>query len=91
MSLRKITAIARTIDPNYPTNRAVALLTLSIIAGGGILRLMAGAHFMQSISWGGSGRSSSFPRLGSGSGTGPRPRPISICGSRTGANRSGIP
>lgn len=52
MSLRKITAIARTIDPNYPTNRAVALLTLSIIAGGGILRLMAGAHFMQSISWG---------------------------------------
>jgi hypothetical protein len=52
MPLSKITAIARPIDSNYPTNRAIALLTLSIVFGGSILRLIAGASFMQSISWG---------------------------------------
>ena len=52
MSISKITAIARPIDSNYPTNRAIALLALAVIVGGTVLRLIAGANFMQSISWG---------------------------------------
>ena len=52
MLVSKITAIARPIDPNYPTNHAIALLTLVVIVGGAILHLMAGVQLLQGISWG---------------------------------------
>jgi hypothetical protein len=52
MPLSNITAIARAIDPNYPTNRAIALVTLAVIIGGTILQLIAGGQLLQSVSWG---------------------------------------
>ncbi len=52
MPLSRITAIGRSIDLNYPTNRAIALLALAVIVGGSILRLIAGVQLVQSISWG---------------------------------------
>ena len=52
MSISRITAIGRPIDPNYPTNRAIALLALAVIVGGSVLQLIAGVQLVQSISWG---------------------------------------
>jgi MFS family permease len=52
MPLSNITAIARPIDPNYPTNRAIALITLAVIVGGAIFQLIVGGQLVQSISWG---------------------------------------
>jgi uncharacterized membrane protein YjjP (DUF1212 family) len=52
MPLSNITAIARPIDPNYPTNRAIALITLAVIVGGAIFQLIVGGQLVQSISLG---------------------------------------
>jgi len=52
MSISRITATGRSIDPNYPTNRAIALLALAVIVGGSVLQLIAGVQLVPSISWG---------------------------------------
>ena len=48
----QFTSIGRAVDPNYPTNRAIALATLVIIAAGTIFRLFSGDGFLESLGWG---------------------------------------
>jgi hypothetical protein len=52
MRMTDITALARPLDPHYPTNSAIALLTIVVIVGGTILQLMVGLGLTRSISWG---------------------------------------
>lgn len=50
-----ITAVARPIDPNYPTNRAIALLAMLVMVGAAISRLVSGVALIQGALWGVSG------------------------------------
>jgi hypothetical protein len=52
MPLNDFTALARPIDPSYPTNRVIALLALVVVVGGTASRLLAGAAWIESASWG---------------------------------------
>jgi hypothetical protein len=53
MKLSDITALGRVpIDPRYPTNLAIAALTLVVAIGGAILRLLSGAAPLESVQWG---------------------------------------
>jgi hypothetical protein len=52
MRISDMTAIGRPIDLNYPTNRAIAALTIVVIVGGTIFRLLAGVEWIQSALWG---------------------------------------
>jgi len=52
MRINDVTAIGRPIDLNYPTNRAIAALTIVVIVGGAIFRLLAGVEWIQSALWG---------------------------------------
>jgi hypothetical protein len=52
MRLSDVTALGRPIDPNYPTNRAIAALTIVIIGGGTAVQLLMGTAWLQSIQWG---------------------------------------
>ncbi|MGD2206818.1 MAG: hypothetical protein PVH17_08570, partial [Anaerolineae bacterium] len=52
MKFSDITALGRPIDPNYPTNRAIAALTLVVMIGGAAYRLFAGAALFDSMLWG---------------------------------------
>jgi hypothetical protein len=52
MRLTDITALARPIDPNYPTNRAIALLALVVMVVGAILQWVGGAPLLESAGWG---------------------------------------
>ena len=48
MSLRNFSAIARPVDPRFPTNRAIAALTLAVIVGDLIRRLVGGSEWLAS-------------------------------------------
>lgn len=52
--------LARSIDPGYPTNRAILLLTLAVLAGGGVVTLLSGAAIPESIIAAVSGAASFF-------------------------------
>jgi hypothetical protein len=52
MRLSDVTALGRPIDPNYPTNRAIAALTIIIIGGGTGVQLLIGTAWLESIQWG---------------------------------------
>jgi len=52
MQITDITAIARPIDPAYPTNRAVSVFALAVALGGTIFQLLAGSGWRQSALWG---------------------------------------
>jgi hypothetical protein len=53
MKLTDITALGRIpIDPSYPTNLAIAALTLVVAIGGAILSLLSGAAPLESALWG---------------------------------------
>jgi hypothetical protein len=53
MKLTDITALGRTpIDPRYPTNLAIAALTLVVAIAGAFLRLLSGAALLESAQWG---------------------------------------
>lgn len=52
--------LARSIDPDYPTNRAILLLTLAVLAGGVIVTLLSGAAIPGSIIAAVSGAASFF-------------------------------
>jgi hypothetical protein len=51
-SINDLTAIARPVDPSFPTNRAIAILSVVVMAGSVLLRLLAGSGFLQSLTWG---------------------------------------
>ncbi len=52
MNLTDITSIGRTIDPHYPTNRAIAILTLVIAAGAALWQRLSGEPWLASATWG---------------------------------------
>lgn len=52
MEMRNFTSIGRPIDPNYPTNRAIAILAALVAFGGTIFKLVTGLAFLQSALWG---------------------------------------
>jgi len=52
MRISDVSATVRLIDPSYPTNRAIAALTMAVIAGGIVLQLIAGEELIQGASWG---------------------------------------
>jgi hypothetical protein len=53
MKLTDITALGRVpIDPSYPTNLAIAALTLVVAIAGAILRLLSGAALLECVQWG---------------------------------------
>jgi hypothetical protein len=45
-------ALPRTVDLTYPSNRAIALLSLIVAAGGTLLRVAVGDAAIASLSWG---------------------------------------
>jgi hypothetical protein len=52
MKLDRITSIGRPIDPGYPTNRAIALLTITVMLVGTVFQLFSGRGWVQSGLWG---------------------------------------
>jgi hypothetical protein len=52
MKLDRITSVGRPIDPSYPTNRAIALLTIIVIVVGTAFQLFSGRNWVQSGLWG---------------------------------------
>jgi hypothetical protein len=53
MRLTDFTALGRTpVDPRYPTNLAIAALTLVVTIAGAALRLVSGAALLESALWG---------------------------------------
>jgi hypothetical protein len=52
MKLNQISSIGRPIDPNYPTNRAIALLTIGVMTAGAAFQFFAGRSLAQSGVWG---------------------------------------
>ncbi len=52
MEMDQISAIGRPVDPNYPTNRAIMLVTLVVVAGGAISRWLMGAGLLPGGLWG---------------------------------------
>ncbi len=52
MKVSDFTALGRTIDPRYPTNLAVAILTLVVAIAGTVWRLLSGMALLESVLWG---------------------------------------
>ena len=52
MKLSSITGIGRTIDPNYPTNRAIILLSFLVSLLGFGYQLLSGQTWLQGALWG---------------------------------------
>jgi hypothetical protein len=52
MQITRLTAIARPIDPNYPTNLAIAVLAMIVAAAGTIFQLLTGMELIPSAGWG---------------------------------------
>jgi hypothetical protein len=52
MEMRNFTSIGRPIDPNYPTNRAVAILAALVALAAMVLKLITGFAILQSVIWG---------------------------------------
>ncbi len=53
MKLKQITAVARPIDPKYPTNRAILIIGFMVIVITAAIQLISGEDFWASVSWGG--------------------------------------
>jgi len=52
LRIQDITALGRPIDPSYPTNRAIAILTLVVAVAGTAWRLLSGGALLESVLWG---------------------------------------
>jgi hypothetical protein len=52
MKLNDVTALARTIDPSYPTNRAIAALTIFFAIAGTALHVLSGGALLEGALWG---------------------------------------
>ncbi|UHD17932.1 hypothetical protein [Thiocapsa bogorovii] len=60
MNLRQISGIARPIEPGYPTNRWIAVLTLLVLIAGGVWRLLDGDGWLTASGWSASAAVSFF-------------------------------
>jgi hypothetical protein len=52
MNVRDLTSIGRPIDPSYPTNRAIALVTLAVLLVGALWQRISGEAWLASALWG---------------------------------------
>ena len=52
MTKKTVSGIGRPIDPNYATNRAIALITLLIIVFGFVFKILTGQSIIDSVLWG---------------------------------------
>jgi hypothetical protein len=53
MKMQDVTALGRPLDPNYATNRAIALLAGLVVVGSGLARLwLAGDGLLEAALWG---------------------------------------
>jgi hypothetical protein len=52
MKMTDITAIGRPIDPDYPTNRAIAIVTLMAMVVGALWKGLSGTAWGASVMWG---------------------------------------
>ncbi len=52
MDMNKISTIGRPVDPSYPTNRAIAIITLAVMVAGALFQGLTGAPWGQSLLWG---------------------------------------
>jgi hypothetical protein len=52
MNPHNLTSIGRPIDPEYPTNRAIALMTLIVAVGGAVWQGVFGRAWLASALWG---------------------------------------
>ncbi|MFN2240808.1 MAG: hypothetical protein ACK2U2_00885, partial [Anaerolineae bacterium] len=52
MKLSDITAVGRSLDPRYPTNLAIGLLSLVFGAVGAAANVLSGVHMLESALWG---------------------------------------
>jgi hypothetical protein len=51
MNRATLTTVGRSIDLSYPTNRAIALVSLVVMVGAALLRRLSGASWIQSALW----------------------------------------
>jgi hypothetical protein len=52
MKMSDVTACGRTLDPHYPTNLAIALLSIAVTLAAAAARLIGGTPITQSVAWG---------------------------------------
>lgn len=52
MNTSVITTVGRTIDLNYPTNRAVAIVSFLVMIGAAVIQRLSGVTWIQSALWG---------------------------------------
>ena len=52
MSSNRVTSIGRAIDPKYPTNRAILVLTVLVTVIGGLAQLLRGIGLLEGGLWG---------------------------------------
>ena len=52
MDTRKFIATGRPVEWNYPTNRAISVITLVVVSGGIIYKLFSGEQLLHSLGWG---------------------------------------
>ncbi len=52
MNIRKYTATGRPVDPDYATNKAIMIITLVVLAGGFVYRMITGSGILPAIGWG---------------------------------------
>jgi hypothetical protein len=52
MKMSDLTSIGRTIDFDYPSNRAIAIVTFIVTVGGALLQFLSGGRWGESILWG---------------------------------------
>jgi len=52
MQLTDVTALARPIDPRYPTNLAISVASLVVAAGGAVYRVTSGDGWLDALLWG---------------------------------------
>jgi hypothetical protein len=51
MKMTDITALGRSIDPRYPTVRAIMLLAVAVAGAGALLHLLSGTSLLESVGW----------------------------------------
>jgi hypothetical protein len=60
MKLSDMTSISRSIDLDYPSNRAIAIVTILVVVGGALSQFLSGGGWGESILWSANGGVSIF-------------------------------
>lgn len=52
MKMSDITSIGRSLDPDYPTNRAIVIVTILVTVGGALYQRLSAGGWVESLLWG---------------------------------------